>query len=163
MAEEVKDQVTDKQVDSNEYIEAITKLKETTVSKDQYNKLKEENKKLLDSIVNGNEVDVPVKKTEKPNIKELYNKLMDGEHPLNNYEYMQVFMQIKDAVEDQHGVDPTIPVGRKFSPEAADLLEIQQANDTFSEILKGSEDNRDFMDALDDCMPGVYDKRKSKR
>lgn len=163
MAEEIKDQVTDKQVDSNEYIEAITKLKETTVSKDQYNKLKEENKKLLDSIVNGSDVDIPVKKEEKPNIKDLYNKLMDGEHPLNNYEYMQVFMQIKDAVEDQHGVDPTIPVGRKFSPEAADLLEIQQANDTFSEILKGSEDNRDFMDALDDCMPGVYDKRKSKR
>ena len=158
----MKEQVTSEQT-NNEYIDAITKLKETTVSKDLYNKLKEENKKLLDSIVNGSDVDVPKNKPEKPDIKALYDKLMDADHPLDNYEYMKTFMEIKNAVQEEHGVDPTVPVGRKFSPEAADLIELQQANDTFSEILSNCEDNRDFMDALDDCMPGVYDKRKIRK
>ena len=47
--------VDDTQVD---YIEAIKNLKQNTVDRSKYDELKAENKKLLDSIVNGQSVDV---------------------------------------------------------------------------------------------------------
>jgi len=45
--------------DSNsQYIAAIKELKDNSVSKQAYSKLQEENKMLLDSLINGNQIDV---------------------------------------------------------------------------------------------------------
>ena len=43
---------------TNDYIEQIKKLKESSVSKDDYNKLKADNKKLIDALANRTQVDV---------------------------------------------------------------------------------------------------------
>ena len=43
--------------DSIDYIEAIKEMKQNSVSKEAYEKLKAENKQLLDSIINGTELD----------------------------------------------------------------------------------------------------------
>lgn len=53
-----------------DYIEAINTLKQNTVDRQKYNELKAENKKLLDSIVNGQEIEV-TKKVEKKSVEEL--------------------------------------------------------------------------------------------
>ena len=43
-------------VDNTDYIDAIKDLKQNSVGKDKYDALKAENKKLLDAIVNGQEL-----------------------------------------------------------------------------------------------------------
>ena len=56
--------------DSNHYIEAIKEMKANTVDKEAYLKLKEENKQLLNSLVNGEEI-----KGQEPEQKESIEEL----------------------------------------------------------------------------------------
>ena len=44
--------------DSIDYIEAIKEIKQNSVDREAYNKLREENKRLLNSLVNGESIDV---------------------------------------------------------------------------------------------------------
>ena len=52
------DEIVDKETESTEvdYVAAIKELKDNTVPKNQYAKLKEENKKLLQSLINGESI-----------------------------------------------------------------------------------------------------------
>ena len=57
MEEEKQTNVTGEGVvDNTDYIAAIKELKENSVDRSKYDALKAENKKLLDSIVNGTEI-----------------------------------------------------------------------------------------------------------
>ena len=52
--EDLQNEAQQKNVDTTiDYIEAIKEIKENSVDKETYLKLKEENKKLLNSLVNG--------------------------------------------------------------------------------------------------------------
>ena len=42
--------------DSIDYIEAIKEMKQNSVTRESYDKLKSENKQLLDALVNGKEI-----------------------------------------------------------------------------------------------------------
>jgi hypothetical protein len=50
---------TEQPTEEVDYIAAIQELQNNTVSKDQYQKLREENKKLLDALVSGQQINVP--------------------------------------------------------------------------------------------------------
>ena len=58
---------------TQDYLEAIKSLKQNSVDKAKYEQLKAENKKLLDSIVNGTEVALDASKQEEPSLEELRN------------------------------------------------------------------------------------------
>ena len=52
--------VTGEAVDSTEdYIAAINELKQNTVERSKYEQLRADNKRLLDSLVNGQQVEMP--------------------------------------------------------------------------------------------------------
>ena len=53
-------------VDNTDYIAAIKELKENSVEKGKYDTLKAENKKLLDALVNGSDIDT---KSSQPELK----------------------------------------------------------------------------------------------
>lgn len=62
--------------ENQQYIDAIRDLKANTVSKDRYNKLMEENKNLLNSLVNGESVAAAApSQPELPPIQDLVNEM----------------------------------------------------------------------------------------
>ena len=61
----------------NDYIEAIKEMKANTVSKEDYNKLKEENKKLLQAVVNGETIEL--EKQKPVDIKEIKKRFITAE------------------------------------------------------------------------------------
>ena len=79
MNEEILTQQTEETTQQNEnqqYIDAIRDLKANTVSKDRYNKLMEENKNLLNSLVNGESVAAAApSQAELPPIQDLVNEM----------------------------------------------------------------------------------------
>lgn len=87
--------------DNSDYINAIKDLKENSVSKESFLKLKEENKKLLESLVNGEPAPVGVvvdKKTAKQ-LKDHLNKCT------NDLDYVETALQLRDAVKESTGKD----------------------------------------------------------
>lgn len=110
MAENEKTIETVEEMNNEQYIEAIEELKASTISLDKYNKLRAENKKLLDALVSGEQLDIP--KEEKPDIKELRNKLF-GDNDLSNLEYIDTALKLRTALIENGERDPFLPIGDK--------------------------------------------------
>ena len=100
-----------------DYIAEIQNLRETTVSKDEYNSLREENKRLISSLANGETITQP---KAKPDIKELRKRVFDNEHQ-SNLEYWGAVLELRDAVIDSGAPDPFLPQGHKVVPTTEDF------------------------------------------
>lgn len=118
MNENINENVENQEVD---YIQAINDLKANTVSKDKYDKLKEENKKLLGSLVSGNPIEV---EKQKPglSIPEMRAKLGTE---LTNIEYVSTVLDLRDALIAKGERDPFLPIGNNvaITPELCQNME----------------------------------------
>ena len=108
--------------DSIDYIEAIKEMKQNSVSKEAYEKLKQENKQLLDSIINGTELSQQNIKVEEPvDIKQLRNNLFNQDGDLSNLEYISSALKLRDELMKKGEKDPFLPVGEKIIPTDEDV------------------------------------------
>lgn len=101
---------------SIDYIEAIKEMKQSSVSRESYDKLKSENKKLIDALVSGKEIDMP--KEEKPDINELRKKLFNSNDICSNLEYIENSLKLRKAIMDEGGRDPFLPTGDRVETTA---------------------------------------------
>lgn len=106
-----------------DYVAAIQELQNNSVSKTKYEKLRTENKKLLDALVSGQQIDLP--KEEKPNIDELRKKLFNKDANLSNLEYVDTALKLRNALIEKGERDPFLPVGDRVS-ETAEMYDIAQ-------------------------------------
>jgi hypothetical protein len=101
--------------DRTDYIAALNEMKQNSVSKEQYQKLKDDNKKLLDALVSNKQIDIP---EEKPvNVDELRTKLFKNEQGLSNLEFIDTALQLRDALIAKGEPDPFLPIGSKVQPD----------------------------------------------
>lgn len=99
-----------------DYIEAIKEMKANTVSKEDYLKLKAENKKLLNSLVNGETVEL---ENAKPaDIKELRQRMLKAESSLDGF---AAALELRDAIMEAGGKDPFLPTGQKVMATEEDI------------------------------------------
>lgn len=103
-----------------DYIQAIQELKANSVSKDQYMKLKDENSKLLKSLINGETLEA-TDVTTAPDIQELRKDLYGGEAHFTNLEYISKVLELRDAVIERGERDPFLPYGSKVMPDNNDI------------------------------------------
>lgn len=98
---------------TNDYIEQIKKLKESSVSRDDYDKLKADNKKLIDALANGIQIEDAVgsKISTVENINNLRSKLFSKGNDLNNLEYCKAAVELRDALIENGERDPFLPFG----------------------------------------------------
>lgn len=113
MAENITNQELDtaEEMNNEAYIQAINDLKATTISLEKYNQLRGENKKLLDALVKGEQIDIP--KEEKPDIQALRNKLFNNDNDLSNLEYIDTALKLRTALIESGERDPFLPTGDK--------------------------------------------------
>lgn len=102
-----------------DYLEAIKTLKQNSVDKALYDKVKAENKKLLDSIVNGTEVALDVKKQEEPTIQELRERVFNNPNQ-TNLEYVTNVLKLRERLIEEGNDDPFIASSSQYSPTNAD-------------------------------------------
>ena len=106
------------------YIDEIQNLKENTVSKDQYEKKCEENRKLIQSLANGTPLPGAEQEPPKPSIEELRKKLANGDQ-LSNLEYVQTVLDLRNSLIEKGEQDPFVPQGSRVTPEATDWAAAQ--------------------------------------
>lgn len=112
--------------ENNQYIETIKELKENTVPKEKYKKLEEENRKLLENVINGqpgtNNAPVETIEQKKERIKALKEDLAQSqEKGFTNLEYTKKALELREAVISLGKQDPFLPL----NPTE---LDIQTAN-----------------------------------
>ena len=135
--------------DSNHYIEAIKEMKANTVDKEAYLKLKEENKQLLNSLVNGEEIKGQDAE-QKESIEELRSKLFGTKRKdLNNLDFVENALKLRNALMEAGQTDPFVPNGSKIKPTDEDFAKAKKVADTLQECVDYADGDPDvFTDEL---------------
>ena len=142
MAEEKEISVTGTVEDNTQdYLAAIKELKQNSVDRSEYEKLRAENKKLIDAVVNGQsgqEEPVPAKHS-KEQIDDLRNELFNSPRELNNLEYITKAMELREALMENGEPDPFLPVGKQISPTRDDLEGAEKVAQVYKECIDYAE------------------------
>jgi len=142
MAEEKEISVTGTVEDNTQdYLAAIKELKENSVNRSEYDKLRAENKKLIDAVVNGQPgQEEPVfTKHSKEQIDDLRNELFNSPRELNNLEYITKAMELREALMENGEPDPFLPVGKQISPTRDDLEGAEKVAQVYKECIDYAE------------------------
>lgn len=113
--------------DAGDYIEAIKEMKKNSVSKEEYDKLKDENKKLIQSLVNGESYQGDGAPEEKKDIDKMRRELFDKDH--TNLEYITQSLALRDEIIEKGGPDPFLPIGSKIAPTPDDVTAANRVAD----------------------------------
>ena len=121
-------------MDADSYIEAINSIKENSVPKDDFLKLKAENRKLLNSLANGDYIrqEEPVIKAD---VEALRKELFNREADFTNLDYVSKALELRNAVLEQNGVDVFVPSGAKYVPTEEDYRAAERVADVFQQCI----------------------------
>ena len=143
---------TVEEMNNEQYIAAIEELKASTVSRDAYNKLRTENKQLLDALVSGQQL--PQTQTEeKPSVKDLRNKLFatDG-NDLSNLEYVKTALSLRNSLIEAGERDPFLPYGDKVDITSEQI-------DTAEKVANALQEMVDFAEGDSGVFTAEYQRR----
>ena len=126
---------------TQDYLAAIKELKEKSVDRSEYDKLRAENKKLIDAVVNGQpgQEEPAVSKHSKEQIDDLRNELFNSPRELNNLEYITKAMELREALIENGEPDPFLPVGKQISPTRDDLEGAEKVAQVYKECIEYAE------------------------
>lgn len=124
------DVVEDAEVD---YVEAINQLKQNTVSKESYAKLRADNKRLMQALVNGEQIE-PEKSTP-VDLDALRKKLFDPSAQLSNLDYVESALKLRSELIERGERDPFLPVGSHVRESAEMYERAQNTADVLQECV----------------------------
>lgn len=119
-----------------DYLAAIKELKQNSVDRAEYDKLRAENKKLLDSIVNGQSVEVE-SVPEKKSIEELREAYLKEDQ--TNLEYITNTLNLRKALIEEGKPDPFLPIGNQILPTDEDVAAANKVASILQECVDYAE------------------------
>ena len=132
---------------TKDYIEEIQKLRDSSVPKEEYNRLKEENKRLITTLASGGNLkgDVPQAKED---IGALRAKLFNSEN-LSNLDYCSTALELRDALMAEGKPDPFLPVGHEIVHSNTDRESAERVASVLKECVEYAQGDADiFTDEL---------------
>ena len=142
MLEEKEKDVTGTVEDNTQdYITAIKELKQNSVDRSEYDKLRAENKRLIDAVVNGQpgQEEQVVVKHSKEQIDDLRNDLFNSPRELNSLEFITKAMELREALMENGEPDPFLPVGKQISPTRDDIEGAEKVAQVYRECIEYAE------------------------
>ena len=126
---------------TQDYIAAIKELKQNSVDRSEYDKLRAENKRLIDAVVNGQpgQEEQVVVKHSKEQIDDLRNDLFNSPRELNNLEFITKTMELREALMENGEPDPFLPVGKQISPTRDDIEGAEKVAQVYKECIDYAE------------------------
>ena len=141
---------------TQDYISTITEMKKNSVARETYDKLKAENKQLLDALVNGKEIDI--KKEEPVDISKLRADLFNKDKQLSNLDYVSSALKLRNALLETGERDPFLPYGDKVTLTAEHYDKAEQVAAVLQECVDFADGDSGIFSAelqrrLKDTMP----------
>ena len=133
---------------------ALKEARENSVSKEEYEKVRAENKRLVSEIINGeggadNGQQKAPEKDPDTVIKELREDLYGSKSSeLSNLEFWEKTLALRKAVIEKGDPDPFLPVGAKISPDEDDVSKANNVAEVVEECIKEADGNSEVFTAL---------------
>lgn len=132
-----------------ELAKALKELKEKSVSKEDYEKLQNENKELVAQIINGEGGGNGQPTPEKVDVKVLRDELYGPKGAdLSNLDFWKKTLQLRQAVIEQEGYDPFLPHGAKIKPNEQDVERAEAVAKTVQKCIDEANENSEVFTAL---------------
>lgn len=148
-----------------EYIDQINELKRTSVSRTEYDKIKEENRTLLSNLVNGTtSVVAEEAPAERESLDELRNRVFNN--PKNDLEYVAGILEIRDRVMENGGADPFVNDNGRYQATNEDYMEAENTAQGLRHCVEvANGDNQVFIQEITRIMreTPISPNNKSKR
>lgn len=126
------------EVDNNQYIEAINEMKRNSVDRSEYDKLKDENKKLLNSLINGDPY-AQQEKVEKRTAEEIRAELFSKD--LTNLEFIKDALELRQTVIENTGKDIFVADGINITPTQFDYDTAQRVANVLQDCVDYADGN----------------------
>lgn len=121
-------------VEQESTADIIADIKANHVPKSKYERLEADYNKVLNAIRNNEEIEI--KQEEKPDINQLRRELYTEDcNELNDIQYVQKTLQLRQAIIDEGGQDPFVPFGKQHGPEESDFATAERAAQIFQECV----------------------------
>ena len=145
-------------------IQAINELKQNTVSKEEYNKVKAEKDKYLKALIEGSQV--ADEKKEPVDVDALRKSLFTED--LDNLTFAKKALELRNELIDKEGVDIFVCRGNKYAPTQADYEAAQRVADAFQscvDVADGDSEifTRELMRITNDVAPQININPKIRR
>lgn len=126
----------------DKYLDQIKKLKQDTVSRDEYNAIRDENKKLLEAIVEGKTYESSSTDESAPTADELRKELYgNGVDKMSDLDMIAKTLQLRQMIIDEGGEDPFVPYGKKIAPDYNDYVAAQKLADGLQHCVDVADGN----------------------
>lgn len=122
------------QSSSADYIKAIKEMRQNSVPRDEYNKIVEEKKQLVQALVNGEELNQQTNEP-KPDIDALRKKLFNNGEAMSNMEYIETACDLRDALISAGEDDPFVPKSSRYDPTDDDYETAEKVARIYRECL----------------------------
>ena len=140
MNERVEENIGGVETDtSSQYVAAIKELKNNSVSKDIYDKLKSENAQLLDALINGGQINIndPSLQADEPKLEDMileFNRGIDDGGQKFNIEAIKQSVETRNRILNEKGIDVYLSQG--YQPTDQEVREAQDCADLFEAALE---------------------------
>lgn len=141
---------TVEEMNNEQYIAAIEEMKANTVSRESYNKLRNENKQLLDALVSGKEM--PKEPEVKPSVEDLRKKLFSTDCDMSNLSFVETALSLRDSLIEAGERDPFLPYGDKVDVTSE---QIEAAN----KVAAGLQEMVDFAEGDSGVFTAEYQRK----
>lgn len=147
---------------TEQLIQAIVELKKSTVSKEDHEKLKEENAQLLKVLVEGGQITPPAEQEE--SVEDLRKELFSEESDLSNLEFCKKTLALRKAVMKRDGIDPFLPPSSKVTWDASDKEAAERVAKIMEECIQYAEgDSEIFTNELQRRMVDAVPQRRARK
>jgi hypothetical protein len=151
MADETLTNENTEENDIQKYLDTINELKQNTISREEYDKIRNENKTLLEAIVNGKTEDAAASgSSPTPTTDELRNKIFGKNcEDLSDLEFVKGLCDLRDSLLEETGVDYFAPTGSQYSADFNDAQTAQKVYDGFRHCIEVADgDNEIFIQEM---------------
>lgn len=135
--QQMRDEVVDntaEQTDAVDYISAINEIKQNSVPREKYEQLEREKKELINALKSNSQINL-VDDREKKSIDELRSDLFNSGKDLNNLEYVERTLALRDALIENGEQDPFLPNGKNYTITQDDINKAEMVAQTFRECV----------------------------
>ena len=140
MSEEEREQQNpdnEPEMTASEYINQINNLRENTVSREEYERIRNDNRELAKALINGTGANIPgiTKPENKPDLDDLRKKLFTKKSK-NDLEYFTNLLALRDGVMADGQPDPFLPINREFRATAQDEADAERIATQIKEAIE---------------------------
>lgn len=165
MVDENENTVAQVETTEQNYIEALAKMRENTVSKEDYQKIVEENKKLVEALVNGETIQAATPEPE-VDVDALRKDILTKD--MTNLEYATKVLDLRNELLKRGENDPFLPYGHNYTLEDNDVICANKAAEALQHCVDVAQGNPDiFQNELQrimvDTVPAINKKSNNRR